>query len=139
VPEGRGEELCLYLNSSTLIRALEDPGARRFLEECCRRHRCVVSSVHSLEGWRPETLEAARELLGELDVETVEVDLDELDSAVDRLLRGRGWSPRRTIDLMHVLAAVELGCQGIIAIDRFIARRAKEYGLLYLNHYTGCP
>ena len=40
---------------------------------------------------------------------------------------------------MHVLAAVELGCQGIIAVDRFIARRAREYGLLYANQYTGCP
>ena len=61
----RGEALCLYLNSSILIRALEDPEAREFLEECCRRHRCAVSNVHGLEGWRPETLEAARELLGE--------------------------------------------------------------------------
>jgi len=40
---------------------------------------------------------------------------------------------------MYVLAAVEPGCQGIIAVDRFIARRAREYGLLYANQYTGCP
>ena len=98
-----------------------------------------MSNVHDLEGWRPETLEEARELLEELGVETVEVDLDVLDSAVDRLLRRWGWSSRRTIDLMHVLAAVELGCQGIVAVDGFIRRRAREYGLLYLNPLTGCP
>ena len=27
---------------------------------------------------------------------------------------------------MHVLAAVELGCRGIVAVDKFIARRAKD-------------
>jgi len=131
--------LCLYLNTSTLIRALEDPGARRFLADCCSRHRCVVSNVHRLEGWREETMRVIGRLLERLGVEEWEVDLDQLDSAVDRLLRERGWSTKRTIDLMHVLAAVELSCQGIVAVDRFIGRRAKEYGLLYVNHYTGCP
>ncbi len=138
VPEEQ-EALCLYLNSSILIRAMEEEAVRAFLEECCSRHRCVVSSVHWLEDWRRETLEAIEELLESLSVDRAEVDLDRLDSAVDMLLRGRGWSPRRTIDLMHVLAAVELGCHGIIAVDRFIARRAREYGLLYVNQYTGCP
>ena len=131
--------LCLYLNTSIVIRALEEHEAREFLAECCHQHRCVVSSVHQLEGWKEETLEAAEELLGRLGVEKQEIDLDMLDSEVDTLLRRRGWSPRRTIDLMHVLAAVELGCHGVIAVDRFIARRAKEYGLLYVNMYTGCP
>ncbi len=135
----RRKRLCLYLNTSMLIRVLEDPEARGFLGECCRRHRCVVSSVHQLEGWRRETLEAVEQLLRVLGVERLDVDLDMLDSEVDRVLRGRGWSPRRTIDLMHVLAAKTLGCHGIVAVDRFIARRAREYGLLYVNHYTGCP
>ena len=39
---------------------------------------------------------------------------------------------------MHVLAAVEFGYHGIVAVDRLIARRAREYRLLYLNHLTVC-
>ena len=131
--------LCLYLDTSILIRALEDQGARGFLAECCSRHRCVVSSVHWEEPWRSETLATARELLSELGVEAVEVDLDALVVEADRLVEERGWSPRRRLDLMHLLAAVELGCQGVIAVDRFVARRAREYGLRYVNNLTGCP
>ena len=131
--------LCLYLNSSIVIRALEEPRTRGFLGECCRRHRCIISSVHWEEQWRPETLEEARELLGKLGVENVRVDVRALARRAYRIVAERGWSPRRRLDLMHVLAAAELGCQGIVAVDRFIARRAKEYGLLYLNHLTGCP
>ncbi len=139
MPGERGEALCLYLNSSVLIRALEDPEARRLLVECCTRHRCVVSSVHVREEWRPSTLDRVSGLLEELGVEEARVDVERLEDKALGLLEERGWSPRRMVDLMHVLAAVELGCQGIVAIDRFIRRRAKEYGLLYVNHFTGCP
>ncbi len=131
--------LCLYLDSSILIRALEDPEARRFLEECCARHRCVVSSVHGLEGWKDETLAAVEALLEGLGVERLEVDLDALVVEADQLVEERGWSPGRRLDLMHLLAASTLGCQGIVAVDRFVRRRAREYGFLYLNPYTGCP
>ena len=135
----RGEALCLYLNTSIVIRSLEDPGVRRFLEECCRRHRCLVSSVHWREEWRRSTLTELAGLLGELGVEMAEVNVERLEEEAAGLIEERGWSPRRLVDLMHVLAARELGCHGIIAVDRFIARRAREYRLLYLNHLTGCP
>ena len=130
---------CLYLNTSIIIRALEDSEARRFLEECCHRRRCVVSSVHWAEPWRPRTLAEASRLLEGLGVEKLEADMDALVVEADGLVEERGWSPRRRLDLMHVLAAIELGCHGIVAVDRFIQRRAKEYGLLYVNMYTGCP
>ena len=129
----------LYLNSNPLIRAVDNPKAKEFLLECCRRHQCVVSSVHWLERWKPKTIEAVRELLEELGVEVHAVDVDALAEEAYRLTEERGWSPKRRLDLMHVLAAVELGCHGIVAVDRFIRRRAKEYGLLYVNTYTGCP
>ena len=135
----RGKALCLYLNSSILIRAMEEDAARVFLGECCRRHRCVVSSVHWLEDWRRETMEALEDLLEDLGVEAMEAGVRQLRLRAMELVEERGWSPRRMVDLMHVLAAVELGCHGIIAVDRFIARRAREYGLLYVNHLTGCP
>ncbi len=99
----------------------------------------MVSSVHWWEAWRESSLEHARALLRELGIEAVGLDVRRLRLRAMELVEERGWSPRRTVDLMHVLAAVELGCHGVIAIDRFIARRAKEYGLLYVNMYTGCP
>ena len=131
--------LCLYINTSMLIRALEDPEARGFLEECCSRYRCVVSSVHWREEWRRSTLTGLAGLLAGLGIATVEVDVEVLEEEATNIIEERGWSPRRLVDLMHVLAAKTLGCHGIVAIDRFIARRAREYGLLYVNQYTGCP
>ncbi len=133
------KQLCLYINTSMLIRALEDPGAREFLGECCSRHQCVVSSVHWREEWRRNTLTKLAGLLMGLGIATVEVNVEVLEEEATSLIEERGWSPRRLVDLMHVLAAVELGCHGVIAVDRFMARRAKEYGLLYVNQYTGCP
>ncbi len=139
MPGERGEALCLYLNSSIVIRSLEDPGARAFLEECCSRHRCVVSSVHWEEPWRGSSLGRVHALLRELGVEAAEIDVRQLRLRAMGLVEERGWSPHRMVDLMHVLAAKILGCHGIVAVDRFIRRRAREYGLLYLNHLTGCP
>ena len=107
----RGEVLCLYLNSSVLIRALEEPGARGFLEECCTRHRCVVSSVHWREEWRRSTLTKLAGL-GELGVAAAEVDVERLEEEATGLIEERGWSPRRLVDLMHVLAAVERAARG---------------------------
>lgn len=130
----------VYLNTSLLVRAVAgDEAARRFLEECCKRHKCVVSSVHWREGWRRETREAVQRLLGDLSVRVVEVELLEVEDEAWRLLRLRGWSASRLLDLMHVLAAVRLGCDAVAAVDRFIRARCREYNLLYVNHYTGCP
>jgi len=134
--------LCFYLNTSILIRALEDAEAGELLRECCSRHWCIISGIHWLENWRRETREAVTRLLEELGVDVAEF-FNHVVSRINRrarlLIRNHGWSPRRTLDLMHVLAALRLDCDGIIAVDRFIARRAKEYGLLYVNQYTGCP
>ena len=135
----RQKTLCLYLNTSIVIRALEEHEAREFLVECCRRHRCVVSSVHWLEDWKDDTLGRARVLLEELGAEEHRVDTGRTGRRALAVIRARGWSESRLLDMMHVLAALLLNCDGIIAVDRFMARRAKEYGLLYVNHYTGCP
>ena len=82
--------LCLYLNTSMLIRALEDPEARGFLLGCCRQHRCVVSSVHWREAWREPSLERVRALLRELGVEAVEVDVRQLRLHAMELVEERG-------------------------------------------------
>ena len=92
-----------------------------------------------MHAWRELSLEHARALLRELGIEAVGLDVRRLRLRAMEPVEERGWSPRRTVDLVHVLAAVELGCHGVIAVDRFIARRAKEHGLLYVNQYTGCP
>lgn len=136
---GQEGRLCLYLNTSILIRALEDPEAKGFLEECCRRHRCLVSSVHWLENWRDDTLARVRTLLGRLSVEEREVNIDKIGRRALAIVRARRWSESRLLDMMHLLAALKLDCDGVVAVDRFMSRRAKEYGLLYVNWYTGCP
>jgi hypothetical protein len=96
--------------------------------------------VHLLEKWRPETIEAVKEFLEELGVAVIDFSSYEL-SRINRrarlLVKAHGWRPRRAVNLMHVLAALRLDCDGVIAVDRFIGRRAKEYG--HVNQYTGCP
>ena len=133
----------MYLNTSILIRAVL-PGerghreAREFLRVCCRVYRCVVSSVHRLERWKSYTKKLIDDLLRELDVEEIDVDLDEVVREASRYVVRHRLSPRKVIDVAHLIAAKKIGCRAIAAVDRFIKSRAKSFGLLYLNHYTGC-
>jgi len=100
------------------------------LRNVCSRHTCVVSSVHWLERWRSETIARLCILLEELGVEEHRVDVGRIGRRALAVVRARGWSGSRLLDMMRVLAALPLDCNGIIAVDGFIARRAKEYGLL---------
>ncbi|WP_167827928.1 hypothetical protein [Pyrolobus fumarii] len=43
---------------------------------------------------------------------------------------------------LHVIlyhALMRLGCEAVAAVDSFVRARCREYNLLYVNHYTGCP
>ena len=83
-------------------------GPRGFLGECCRWHRCVVSSVHWFEDWRDDTLARARVLLEELGVEEHGVDAGGVGRRALAVMRARGRSESRLLDVMHVLAALLL-------------------------------
>ena len=130
----------IYINTSLLIRAVAgDDAARRFLEECCGGHECIVSTAHLLEDWKLETLLAVAALLARLGIRIEDVDIDDVRREALRLIEERGWSESRLLDVMHILAAVRLGCGAVAAVNRFIRSRCREYNLLYVNHYTGCP
>ena len=139
---------CAYVNTSIVLRALSntEPGhleARRFLEECCERCRCVWSTVHSREGFRGEiTRFFFLGYLASLGAEYGEVDLDQVMDDARRYVDAHGVSPSRLIDTAHLVAANMLGCRFILARDRFIWRHANNFGLVYVNwetHGGRCP
>jgi len=120
-----------------------EPGheeARRLLEECCHRCRCVYSSVHLAEIPEPYRVD----ILGYLSsiAEFSEVDLGILRVAARHIIEDRGLSPSRELDLMHLEAARALGCRYLLARDRFLWRYANSFGLVYVNwetHGGECP
>jgi len=77
---------CIYLNTSILIRALEDEKSKAFLMMCCRRYECVVSSVHDLEKWKHDTLLELKSILGSIGVHKVDVDVDTLRRIATRIV-----------------------------------------------------
>ncbi len=137
---------CVYVNTSIVLRALNplEPGhqeARQFLEECCKRCRCVYSSVHELERMTPiQRLEFDSYLEG---IRAVKITLHDdyldrlLDWALDYIVE-HNLSEKRLNDIMHMRVAQRLGCSCILAIDRFIRARSRDFNLGYANHYTGC-
>ena len=133
----------LYLDTSIVIRALK-PGkkgsriARRFIEKCCSKHACIYTTVHLVELPRGSS---ALEFLEEKAVYR-EIDLKWVRRAASMIIDAKGLSPSRELDLMHLIAAKTLECQGILARDRFLRRYAKKMGLTYVNwetHSGECP
>ncbi len=133
----------MYLNTSILIKAVRpsDPrhgDALEFLRACCGVYECVVSSVHRLEPWKEATRSRVGSLLRELGARLVEVDVASVLAEAEEYRARHGLNIKRVMDIAHLVAARRLGCRAIAAVDRFIWRHAKYFGLLYLNYYTGC-
>ncbi len=139
---------CVYVNTSIVVRALNpaEPGhgeARRILEECCRRCRCVWSTMHALEGFRSDLSRFFfQSYLASLGAEYVEVDVDYVLEQADQYIEARGLSDSRHVDIEHMIAAKLLGCGYILARDAFMWRHANNLGLTYVNwetHGGSCP
>ncbi len=136
---------CVYVNTSIVVRALNpaEPGhegAKRILEECCSRCRCVYSTVHQYE--IPEPYRQGILAYLARYAELVQVDLESLRARARSIIVVRGLSASRELDLMHLEAASTLECRYILARDRFIWSNAKYYGLEYVNwetHGGKCP
>lgn len=133
----------MYLNTSILIKAVNpwDPmhgHAVDFLKTCCTVYTCIASSVHGLEPWRRATRARVRALLKSVGAKVLSVDLEDVLREAEEYRVRHGLSPRRRIDIAHLVAARKLGCRAIAAVDRFIKAHAKHFSLLYLNYYTGC-
>jgi len=134
---------CAYVNTSIVLRALnpKEPGhgeARRFLEECCRKCRCVYSSVHELERMTPMQRLVFEGYLEGLGAAKVDVDTRQVLAQAEGYRLRAGAAESRRVDIMHMVAARTIGCTCILAIDRFIRARSRDFKLAYANHYTGC-
>ncbi|MEB3778887.1 MAG: type II toxin-antitoxin system VapC family toxin [Desulfurococcales archaeon] len=134
---------CAYVNTSIVVRALNprEPGsleARRFLEECCKRCQCVYSSVHELERMTPFQRLQFEGYLEGLGAQKAGVDVRMLLLEAEEYRRRHRLSQSRLNDIMHLLAARELGCRCLLAVDRFLRARSRDFNLAYANHYTGC-
>jgi len=139
---------CVYINTSIVVRALNpgEPGheeARRLLEECCQRCRCVWSNVHGREGFRSDlTRFLFYSYLAALGAEYAEVDENTVFEEADAYITQRRLSWSRLVDTAHMVAARRIGCRYLLARDSFMWRHANNFGLVYVNwetHGGRCP
>ena len=139
---------CVYVDTSIVIRTLnsKEPGrreAQRILGECCRRCRCVWSTIHGYEGFRSDiTRHFFYGYLASLGAEYAEMDADYVFERAEEYRSARGLSPKKLVDIAHMVAARILGCRLLLARDRFIWHHANNFGLTYVNwdtHRGRCP
>ncbi len=135
----------VYFNTSILIRAVNprESGHRkaiRFIDELFRRgFPLVVSTVHSLEVFKPDTLTSLSSLFMRYRFRVCWVDVEDVRREARLRVKKLGVSDSRLVDVMHLIAARRCGCKYIAAVDRFIRSHAPEFGLKYINYYTGIP
>jgi len=139
---------CAYVNTSIVLRALnpQEPGyreAQRILEECCHRYRCVWSTIHGYEGFRSDiTRLFFYGYLASLGAEYVEIDAEYVFEKAEEYRSARRLSPKRLVDIAHMIAARILGCSLLLARDSFIWHHANNFGFTYVNwetHGGRCP
>ncbi len=136
---------CVYFNSSILIKAVfpSEEGSEEalsFIGEVVRKgYIPVVSAVHLEEKFRPETVRRINGFMKAFGFRLCRVDLVRVQEQAIRFIVSKNVSHSHTYDVMHLLAARECGCRYIAAVDKFIWRHAGEFGLKYINYYTGIP
>ena len=134
---------CVYFNTSLLIRAVNEgeTGHReavRFIEELKELgYVLVYSSIHFLEGFRERDRKMIENLFRKYGFAYCNVPVRALYEEATQYLVDQGYSLKHRLDVMHMLAAVHCGCRYIAAVDRFIRSHAPEFGLVYINYYTG--
>ena len=135
----------MYFNTSILIRAVNprERGYResvRFINELVDRGFVfVISSAHWRESYRNETWRKLRKLFRRFNFVYCGVDADSIVGVAVLYVRRFGYSDERIIDVMHLMAARRCRCRFIAAVDGFIKAHAGEFGLIYINYYTGIP
>jgi hypothetical protein len=136
---------CVYFNTSLLIRAVNPreighAETLRFINELVRRgYVLVYSNIHWFEGIRADTGAILRSLFSRFRFARCAVNVYEVLSFADKYVRRKGYSISRRFDIAHIYAAKLCGCRYIAAVDRFIWAHAREFGLKYINYYTGIP
>jgi len=135
----------VYFNTSILIKAVNpwEVGhveSIRFIEDLLRRGFVLVySDVHFVEGLRPSTESRIRRLFDRYEFIKCRVSVVDVVRRADAYVKSRGYSVSRRFDVAHMFAARDCSCRFIAAVDDFIRRRSKEFGLIYINYYTGIP
>lgn len=136
---------CVYFNTNSLIRAVNPRESGHvemllFIGELSRReYPLVISSVHKLERFKPDTRAAIDSLLRLYGFKVCRVDVSVVRKAALKYIRKQRYSESRLLDIMHLVAGRLCGCGYFVAVDRFMRAHAKEFGLKYINYYTGIP
>ena len=120
----------LYLDASALVKLVVPEAETAPLTAFVERHAvltsCSLARVEVLRAVRPHGVDAiatARTLIAKLDLVQLDVELLNLAGDLD--------GPLRSLDAVHVAAAMELG-EGLVALvtyDRQMARAAESLGL----------
>ncbi len=92
-----------------------------------------------MEGFSADTLSRLLVLFRKYRFIKCRINASRILVEADKYVRVHGYSRSRRFDIAHLLAARECGCGYIAAVDRFIWRHAGEFGLKYINYYTGIP
>ena len=135
----------VYFNTSVLIKAVSlgeegSSDALAFIVKLVDRGFVpVISNVHLEERFRPETSNKISSLIQTFGFRICRVGLERVRREAENYVVSRGVSPSHLVDVMHLVAARECGCRFIAAVDRFIWAHAREFGLKYINYYTGIP
>ncbi len=99
----------------------------------------MVSTLLFEERLRKATLEAIERLFQIYRFVVVELDARSYIVRAMEWCWNRSYSVKRVLDVAHLMAARDLGCRYIVAVDRFMKRHAREFNLIYVNYYTGVP
>ena len=99
----------------------------------------VREVLNIVEGLYRETEARVRELLEMYSFIIVTIDSRSYLTKAARWCIEHGYGLRRVFDVAHMMAARDLGCRYIAAVNRFMKRHARESNLIYVNYYTGAP
>lgn len=120
----------LYLDSSALVKLVvvdpQSPALRAFVDGSLLLVSCAlarVEVVRSVSRHGSETVRAARALLEEIDLTQLDAELLDLASSLE--------APLRSLDAVHVAAALELGdeLEALVTYDVQMQRSAASLGL----------
>ncbi len=126
-----------------LLRAVNpwEKGHRKalsFIDNLAHRgYELLVSNILYEEKLKKRTRSSLSNLFNKYGFEIIEVDTGHyLYRATQWVIRNK-VSPKRIFDIAHMMAAKDLHCKYIAAVDRFIRSRARLFNLVYINYYTG--
>ena len=125
----------VYVNTSVLIAAAWPSDSRhkealKFFRETGKRNVVLITSsitLYEVEGKRSE--EPVKELIRKFKIHVFHVNLFETIRKARRVLRRLKLSPKREIDVAHVLAAKHVNAKYLVTYDRKLRSLARRLGI----------